>query len=205
MVVTKIELIKKEYYRVDLEYTFAFALYKSEIRQYGLKEGMELSTQLIQVIQQDIVIPRARKKAMMLLQYRDRTKEELRSRLLEAQFHQDVVEDAISYVESYGYINDERYIEQYISFQKEKKSKKQLQMELLKKGIAKQEIANYMEENEWDEFDDLRTLVQKRCFGKSLNEEKELQKQYAYFMRKGYQYSDIKRAIQQYMLECTQE
>ena len=100
MLITKIEFIKKELYRVDIDYEFAFALYERELKQFHLKENLELSEELVEEIEKEIVLPRAKRKAMLLLKYSDRTKEELRKRLLEASFHSNIVEKAIEYVEA---------------------------------------------------------------------------------------------------------
>ncbi len=50
-----------------------------------------------------------RKKAMALLAHNDRTKWELCDRLKRAGFEQEVIEDALAYVESFHYIDDLRY------------------------------------------------------------------------------------------------
>lgn len=199
MLITQIVLVKKELYRIDIDYEFAFALYTRELKKFHLKEQLEVSEQLVDVIQNEIVLPRARRKAMMLLKHSDKTKEELRKRLLEASFSPSIVEKAMEYVESYGYINDERYMENYVFFKKGSKSKKQIEMELLKKGMERQQVSQYLEENEWDEAEVLKELVCKRLWGKNIEDKKELQKQYGYFMRKGYSYSMVKRVIEEYL------
>lgn len=205
MLITKIEFIKKELYRVDIDYEFAFALYERELKQFHLKENLELSEELVEEIEKEIVLPRAKRKAMLLLKYSDRTKEELRKRLLEASFHSNIVEKAIEYVEAYGYINDQCYMENYILFKKTSKSKKQIEMELIKKGMERQQVTQYLEENQWDEIEVLREAVRKRLMGKRLQEEKDLQKQYGYFMRKGYSYYQVKKVIEEYLEELETE
>lgn len=199
MLITRIELIKKELYRVDLDYEFSFALYTRELKQFHLKENLEISQELVEQIENDVVLPRAKRKAMMLLKHSDRTKEELRKRLIEASFRSDVVEKAMEYVESYGYVDDERYMENYVFFKKGNKSKKQIEVDLIKKGMDRQQVTQYLEENQWDETEVLRDLVRKRLTGKRVQDEKELQKHYGYFMRKGYSYYTIKKVIEEYL------
>ena len=58
----------------------------------------------------------ARKKAMKLLERMDRTEKGLSDRLLQAGFSEQAVLDAVSYVKSYGYINDSRYALNYITY-----------------------------------------------------------------------------------------
>lgn len=199
MLITKIELLKKNLYGIYIDYEFLFALYFREIRQHQLEEKKEISKEQIESIGQDIIMPRAKKKAMDLLLCRDRTKEELRKKLKENFFHSQFIEEAISYVESYGYINDRRYVENYCICYQGKKSKKQIEYDLKKKGVSTSILKEYMEQEEWNEVDILIPLVQKRCFGKDLQDEKERQKQYAYFLRRGFSYENIKKAFTLYL------
>lgn len=199
MLITKIELLKKNLYGIYVDYEFLFALYFKEIRQYSLEENQEITKEFIENIGQDIIIPRAKKKAMDLLLCRDRTKEELRTKLKENHFPSSFINMAIDYVESYGYINDQRYVENYLICYQEKKSKRQIEFDLVKKGISKSLIKECMEQGEWNEVDILLPLVQKRCFGKDIQDEKERQKQYAYFLRRGFSYENIKKAFTLYL------
>lgn len=199
MQVTKIELLKKNLYGIYMDYEFVFALYFREIRCYHIEEKQEVSKELIETIERDIVIPRAKKKAMDLLLCRDRTKVELMTKLKENHFRPHIIDIAVDYVESYGYINDRRYVENYILCYQEKKSKKQMEFDLVKKGISKTLLKECMEQEEWDEMDTLLPLVEKRCFGKNLQDDKERQKQYAYFLRRGFSYENIKKAVMLYL------
>lgn len=201
MLITKMERIKKEFYRIDLDYEFAFALYSKEIKMFHLEEGIEIEESVAFTIEKEIVLKRAKKKAMLLLKHGDRTREELRKRLIEASFSASMAEQAITYVESYGYIDDNRYMENYVVFKKDGKSKKQIEMELIQKGIKKEEVTAYLEENEWDEGEVLRKLVEKRLQGKVPCEPKEMQKHYSYFLRKGYSYSLVRRVVEEYLEE----
>lgn len=205
MLITRIEQIKKELYRIEIDYEFAFALYTREMKKLHLKEECEIQEEVVEMIEKDIVLPRAKRKAMMLLQRSDRTREELRKRLLEASFSLNIVDKTLEYIDSYGYINDERYMENYVFFKKGNKSKKQIEMELIKKGLDRQQVTQYLEENEWDETKVLRELVEKRLSKKANLDEKELQKQYGYFMRKGYAYYTVKRIIDAYLEEIETE
>ena len=51
----------------------------------------------------------ARRKAMRLLEHMDRTEKGLREKLRQAGFTSQAVDHALTYVEAYGYIDDERY------------------------------------------------------------------------------------------------
>lgn len=55
------------------------------------------------------LISEAKKKAMNLLLYMDRTEKQLRDKLEEGEFPPQAVSEAISYVKSFHYLDDERY------------------------------------------------------------------------------------------------
>ena len=59
----------------------------------------------------------AKLKALRLLERMGRTEAQLREKLLQAEFDSEMVEKAIAYVKSFGYINDERYVRNYIECQ----------------------------------------------------------------------------------------
>ena len=67
---------------------------------------------------------KAAEKAMSLLLHKDRTRQELIQRLYQAGFSEAASEEAIQYVEQFGYINDRRYVENYIMFQQGIRSRK---------------------------------------------------------------------------------
>ena len=70
----------------------------------------------------------------------DRTEAQLREKLLQAEFSPELVEDAIAYVKSYGYIDDERYVRNYIEYRREQKSRRQLEQELQYRKGEPQEL-----------------------------------------------------------------
>ena len=73
MQITKLAKQGKYKVQIELDGEYAFFLYAKEIKRLGLEEGDELSEQLIEEIYQLILFPRAKEKALSLLQYRNRT------------------------------------------------------------------------------------------------------------------------------------
>ena len=54
----------------------------------------------------DDMIKQAKQKALSLLNYMDRTESQLRKNLKEKSFSDVVIDEAVHYVKSFGYIND---------------------------------------------------------------------------------------------------
>ena len=71
-------------------------------------------------------VRKAKEKAMRLLLQQDRTEKELRDRLYRAGFSETASEAAMQYVSGFGYLDDRRYAENYISFHKGRRSRKEI-------------------------------------------------------------------------------
>ena len=60
------------------------------------------------------VLRKAKLRALHLLEYMDRTEKGLRQKLEQSGYPTEVVDEAIRYVKSYGYIDDKRYADNYL-------------------------------------------------------------------------------------------
>lgn len=142
----------------------------------------------------------ARKKAMDLLLHNDRTEAELRERLLKKEFDASSVEDAVSYVKSFGYIDDERYAKNYVEFYRQRKSARQLSLDLQRKGVDAMFVEAALAGADSDEAALKRALEKKVSNPRKLAEYsyEEKQKVMAYLYRKGFQMEDIRRVVESY-------
>ena len=84
MIVTAVAAVNRQKCKVFLEEDFAFILYKSEAERFHIEEGQELSGKVYEQIEQEILLPRARNKALDLLTVQARSRQQLRAKL--AQF-----------------------------------------------------------------------------------------------------------------------
>ena len=92
------------------------------------------------------MIQHAKKKALRLLEVQDRTEQQLYQKLIEQGYPESVVEQAIFYVKSFHYIDDSRYAGNYVRYRQETKSKRQLKLELYKKGVPSDVVEQVLEE-----------------------------------------------------------
>lgn len=138
-------------------------------------------------------LKKAKIKALNLLERMDRTEAQLREKLLKAEFEPELVEQAIAYVKSYGYLDDERYVRNYIEYRKEQKSRRQLEQELqFRKGVPQELIRKVYEDLEpSDEKILIRKHLQKKQYVPAECDEKQRQKLIASLARKGFRMSDI--------------
>lgn len=137
----------------------------------------------------------AKKKAISLLTVQDRTESQLRKKLLEQGYEDAVVDEAINYVKGYKYIDDERYAKNYIHYRMQQKSRQQLRIELVKKGVSEDVIlVALQEEYEVEERDLIRKLLEKKRYCDDL-EYKEKHRIISYLMRRGFQLEDIRSCM----------
>lgn len=137
----------------------------------------------------------ARKKAMDLLLRMDRTEKNLRDKLREKEYTDEQIEDAVSYVKSYHYLDDERYVSNYIRFHENEKSKARLRMDLIRKGAERELIDHLLEElYDGDEEDQIREILKKKHYDPEMDD-KEKRRIYALLMRKGFPTAKIIRSM----------
>lgn len=193
-----IEPVTKTKFRVYLDGQFAFILYKSELSSCRLEDGDEVTEEKIEQILSEIILKRAKQKAMTLLQNMDRTESELRSRLLMQEFPENIVDQALRYVKSYGYVDDRRYVENFIFSRKSRKSKKEIYAELGRKKVDGAIIEEMMElcYEKTDSGEAIRHLLRKKHYDPESADDSTKQKIFSYLARKGFSYGEIKKAME---------
>ena len=193
MIVTDIKPVTKQKFQIEIDGQPAFVLYKGELFRYHLEQDREIEECIYTEIVDEILTKRAKLRAMHLLQKMDRTKWELERKLQESGYPQVVVKRALEYVESFHYIDDKRYAAIYIQSQKTKKGKARIKMELMRKGISAELIAEVFSEieNEIDTREAIRSLIEKKCSYSEEMDEKEKRRLYGFLLRRGFSSSDI--------------
>ena len=123
----------------------------------------------------------------------DRTEAQLREKLLSAGFEPELVEEAIAYVKGYGYLDDERYVRNYIEYRKDHKSRRQIEQELqFRKGVPPELIQSVYEDlTPADEKVLSKKHLEKKHYCPGECDEKQRQKLIASLARKGFRTGDI--------------
>lgn len=198
MIVTKVEPVTKARFKVYLNEQFAFVLYKGELSRYKIQEECEVTQELVDQIKNEVLVKRAKLRAMYLLNHKDRTEQELYNRLKQDLYTEDIIDIAMKYVASFGYIGDEGYARRFISGKQGSKSKKEIMMMLKQKGISGDVAKEALEEcyEEVTESDAIQRLVEKKHFNCETASEKEKKKMFDYLLRKGFSYEDVRQVIQ---------
>lgn len=201
MTVTQLTALGKGRYKVYIEDRPAFVLYRGELNRLGIREGEEITEGNLREIQEEILPLRAKKRAMNLLQKREYTTAALREKLRDGEYPEACVEEAVAYVESYGYVDDLRYARDFIVYNLDRKSRMRIEQDLMRKGIQKDTVRAVFEELEeegtrQDEASMIRTLLDKKKYDAKNADAQEKQRMYAFLYRKGFHADAINRARQ---------
>ena len=188
---------------VKLESGLSFPLYSSEVEKYDAREGSDLSDESLSEIMTRILPSRCIKRAMNLLQKKSFAEGELVRKLSDGGYPEEVVDKAMEYVKSFGYIDDVRYASDYIRYHSSQgRGKNRIRMDLRAKGISDESF-----EKAWDENtelglipgadEEIAKLLEKKHFDPDM-ERADKDKIAAFIMRRGFSAEDIFRAMKYY-------
>ncbi|MCR5507900.1 MAG: recombination regulator RecX [Lachnospiraceae bacterium] len=205
MTVTGITEYRKGKYKIYLNDQFAFVLYKGELSEYGIIEGEELPDDIINDIRTEVLGRRARLRAMNLLKSRDYTEFMLRRKLKESLYPDDIIDDAVGYVMSYGYVDDVRYARDYVTAHILTRSRRELISKLKEKGIDDRVISMVMSEfsDEGEEEELIEKLIRKRIARVTGWDEVSRRKLLSYMYGKGFPIDKTERVLDKVLLDIT--
>lgn len=200
MIVTQLADMGKGRYKVYIEERPTFVLYRGELNHLEIREGEEISEESLREIREEILPLRAKKRAMNLLQKREYTSAGLREKLQEGEYPEACIEAALTYVESYGYVDDLRYAKDFIAYNLDRKSRMRIEQDLLRKGICKDTVRAVFDELEeqgtrQDEAAMIKALLEKKKYDAKTADGQEKQRMYAFLYRKGFRSEAINRAL----------
>ena len=138
--ITSIEPQKRNLKRrnIFLNEAYAFGLDEEVVLKYHLHEGDTVSEETVQTVLLEEERVRAKQKALSLLAYRARSKAEIRERLSQRGYDQNVTDSVVSDLERVGLLNDPAFASAYVQTRMVQKpmGKRLLIRELLGKGVT---------------------------------------------------------------------
>ena len=199
MVVTQISEVSKSRCKVYIDQEFAFVLYKGELRLYKLAEGKEITQKDYEEVMHVVLPKRAKLRAMNLLQKRSYTEKQLKDKLKDGFYPEQIMDEAIEYVKSFHYVDDLPYVIDYISCYETRKSKKKLEMDLGQKGVSKYMIEEGFRQWEaqggvQDEMQMIQQLLEKKHYSQECDI-KEKNRIYGFLLRKGFTVEKVQEAM----------
>lgn len=200
MKVTRIEELSKSRSRIYIDEEFAFVLYKGELRSYRIVAGEELAPEDYETIMSQVLPKRAKLRAMNLLKAREYTTKQLHDKLKDGGYPERIIAEALAYVESFHYTDDLRYAVAYITGHESTRSHRRIEQDLLGRGIDQDTLEKAWREWEaqggtQDEPGMIRELLKKRGYDPETADRKEIQRQGAFLMRRGFSGESVRKAL----------
>lgn len=198
MQITRMEPVKGRgrKFRIYLNDEPAFLLYASDIAEYKLAGGQELSPDTLAEIYSAVLLRRAKLRCMYILKTMDKTEGQLRRKLKEEEYPDPVIDGALDFIKSFNYVNDLRYSMNYMESRQTSKSRQQITAELRNRGVSP-EVIEQAWENSGTAGDEnaIRHWIEKKKFNPETCSEEEKGKFIAFLQRKGFLYRDIKKTL----------
>lgn len=194
--VTDVRPVDKKKSLVYLDDGEKIPLYNRELKLYRIAAGEEISGKVFSEITA-VLKKRARLRCLHLLQKADKTESQLVQKLKEGGYPPFLIEDALEYVKSFHYVDDERYARLYVEQNGARKSRRQMKQELAGRGISADMIQLVLTEETVDEDEAARKLARKKIAAVQPQDAAGWQKIYRYLAGKGYSYETISRAVEQ--------
>lgn len=200
MIVTGISEMSKSRVKVEIDGEAAFVLYKGELRIYEIKEGNTLSREHYETLMQEVLPKRAKLRAMNLLRGRSYTRMQLLNKLIEGGYPTELAEDAVDYTESFGYVNDEQYVRDFIEYNKERKTRQRMLTDLMHRGISKQLFEQIFDEEVGEdsaglEEEQIKEWIRKKNFSPDEASMEDMRKMASFLYRKGFSFDTIRNVL----------
>ena len=219
MTVTALEPYSKGRVAIYIDNSFAFVLYKGELSNYGIDEGVEIDSVKYDSIMNEVLIPRAKKRGMNLLMTMDRTERDVRNKLSDGGYPDEAVDASIEYLKSFHYIDDSRYAQEYIRCKQNSISRRNIIIKLTQKGISQdiiEECYRIVEEdnNSYNTEDEsisspesalVKRLIIKRTKGNTELTYEDRRKLYGYLYNKGFSIEQVDVALRELASEGASE
>jgi regulatory protein len=193
----KITAIKKQVKRADrysiyLDGKYSFSLGEAELLKLGLHSGQELTEEELASYRDESDYGKWFDKTLNLLSYRLRSEWELRDYLKRKKAPEEFVEKIIHKLQVNGYVDDEQFAKRWVENRRLMKptNRRRLSQELRQKRIPTDIIDSVLTDDETDDLQALRELVEKKR-ARYPDKLKFMQ----YLARQGYNYDDIKTVL----------
>lgn len=191
--------------------------YPRDLELAKINKGTEVSSCEIEVLCKQILLPRAKKRALNLLGKQPYTRQAMRKKLETDGYPVTVIDTVMEYLEGFHYLEDQQFGQDYAFYWICRMSERELVRKMQQKGFdretirdsietAKQrleeEAAEAGEQSEKAEITAIRNFLRKKVDGHETLDDTKKQKLIMALFRKGFQLSDIKQVLRELGTDC---
>ena len=191
----KQQVKRADRYSIYVDGKYVFSLGESELLNTGLRINQEFTAEELENLKQTAILDKAYDRALNLISMRKRSQWEMRDYLKHKDYEPDIIETILNKLSDNGYVDDRAFAKAWVNTRRLLKatSKRRLQQELRQKRVEDEIIKQVLEEDETDEHEVLRELVAKKRRQSRYQDNFKLMQ---YLARQGYNYGDIKAALE---------
>ena len=171
--------------------------------QNRLKAGMEISEEKLVEIQYNSEFQNCFDSALNFISVSPKTKKQIRDKLIQKGYLEEIVLKVLDKLAEYGYVNDSDYAEKYVNSYKGQKGKKLIKLELLKKGIKEEDFKEAVDGVE-TQAQAISRLAEKYMRNKDCDL-KTIKKLYSHLISKGFDYDEVKEITSIYLEKAQSE
>ncbi|QKN24547.1 regulatory protein RecX [Caproicibacterium lactatifermentans] len=182
---------------------YALSVDTETLLKAGWKLGQDISDEELHTLLQQSDAHRASEKALYLLEHRSHSKKELTDKIAHT-VPRAAAEAAAQKMEDLGLIDDANFAQRYArELYRKGFALRRVRYELARKGINPQTAEQAALQNEPDVTAAIQKVLQKKY--RTLADEKSHRRAAAALQRMGYEYTDIRTALKQYMTNEDEE
>ena len=191
----KAQVKREGRYSIFVDGKYAFSLSAESLLDSGLINGQELSETDIQVYLKLSTDDKAYGLTLEYIVRRMRSEGELQDYFRRKKYESELAEQIIAKLTRGGYVDDAEFARRWVENRRLMKatSARRLQLELQQKKVSSDIIQTVLEEDETDERQVLHELLAKK---RKQARYQDNQKLIAYLARQGFNYDDIKSALE---------
>lgn len=203
--ITKIEIQKrnKDRYSIYIDGEYSFGVYENVIIKYALQKGMKLEDDFLEDVLKKEEQECANNYALKLLNFKMRTTNEIRKRMREKEYSDEVIDKTIEYLNYLNYLDDREYTQKFIRDKSnlKKMGKERIKRELYAKGVddemIKEELENIVDED--DEYETAMELAVKKLETTYKNDDKNARyrKLGGFLQRRGYSMGIVMKILKE--------
>lgn len=138
---------------------------------------------------------KAKEYALRSLGCREQTEFQIRQKLQQRKYSSEIVDAVITYLKHYRYLDDQRFVEQYISGHCHRWNRSRLQSRLYTLGFRNLNLDDYLEQYEYDETAVLNRDMRTYLRNKNLSNPDTRNKVISHYLQKGYSFSSIQKCL----------
>lgn len=195
MLITAIEPRRRSMSALYIDGEYAMNLDTMTLLENGIKIGVEITDEQLRILIQKSELRRAKERALNLITYRDHSKKELADKI-KRDCSPEVAEETAQQMEELGLVNDEDFAVRYANqlLRKKHLSPRGIRYKLREKGISDELIEQIVEKLDYDPYEEIRAVLEKKYPDYAENE-KIKKRAISALQRLGWSWSDIRGAL----------